>query len=597
MAEVKRISDRLENREKRLRIREWLMARRHLGRNARSVFHAADMPTGLQVLVWALLVALAVALSLHAFQTYQLGTHFDDAHYVILTRSLIRSDQYGMIHEPGQPGVPRYPFGYPLLLAPAALVFPDNLDALKALSLIATVANSFLLFWGWRWFSRRSHWWALAIVGLYVLSPLAIDHTRRVMSEPIFTTVCLAALLLAERAARGQQSRWGPLWMGIVLIFVMFTRTVGIVVVLSVFAYLLLRKRRAFWREFVAIVAVMTLTSGLVVSLTSVQPKDLLPLKYLGETAAVFVVSPIAAISGNPSDYVSSKFVEEDASQAGKGRLNVKRLLTGYARGARQHLEEDFRTAVLPLGGGFREQAFARRLGISSLPILVGLVAFALVVMGFFRWFAQEGLSAFNLFAVVYCAVLFVWVWKGPRLLYPVQPPLQFAFLLGLEATLIGVTGFRKSKGSLRTLRNGVLALVVIVLMLVSAHKSLTIEDSRLFAGDIEARSRWIKANTSPSAVIMTEAPPVEYVYSGRKAVSYPTAGSASELEDSIMNRQVDYILVAPDIDWMDDYYVASYSERMTRILPLLQELAAENRIKLVFSSEQELIEVFETQY
>jgi hypothetical protein len=60
MAEVQRISDRLENSENQLRASEWLMARRHLGRNARSLLHAADMPTRLQILVWTVLVAIAI---------------------------------------------------------------------------------------------------------------------------------------------------------------------------------------------------------------------------------------------------------------------------------------------------------------------------------------------------------------------------------------------------------------------------------------------------------------------------------------------------------------------------------------------------------
>ncbi|MBI5651031.1 MAG: hypothetical protein HZC40_11405, partial [Chloroflexi bacterium] len=160
-------------------------------------------PTRIQIILWLVLVSVTLVLALGNYQTYLLGTHFDDARYVILARSLVLSDQYGMINAPGDPPAGKYPFVYPLLLTPFIFLFPHDPDALKFLSLIATVINLSLLFWGWRWFSHtRSYWWGLAIAALYGLAPMTIDLARRVMSEPVFTTFVLIAIILAERAAQ-----------------------------------------------------------------------------------------------------------------------------------------------------------------------------------------------------------------------------------------------------------------------------------------------------------------------------------------------------------------------------------------------------------
>jgi hypothetical protein len=75
-----------------------------------------------QSALWAAALALGVFLSLRDYQSYQVGFYQDDASYAVLTESLVRGPAYGYINEPGYPGPTRYPFGFPLILAPVALV-------------------------------------------------------------------------------------------------------------------------------------------------------------------------------------------------------------------------------------------------------------------------------------------------------------------------------------------------------------------------------------------------------------------------------------------------------------------------------------------
>ena len=555
--------------------------------------HSSGTPNKIQVVIWGALLVVAVILSLNDYQSFQLGTYRDDAFYTVLAQSLVHSDQYGLINVPGeQPGAAPFPFGYPLLLTPFVLLFPDSLDAMKILSLLATLLNATLLFWGWCWFSRRSYWWGIAVVGLYILSPLTVNHTRMVMSESVFTTFCLVAMLLTEEAARGEQNRWWSLLMSVALTFVTFTRTVGLVLVITVFAYLLFRVGKRVWKELILIGLMMILLVGVVVGMTPVQVSSLLPLRYLRERNASFLIGLGAGItSADPSDLLPSKYLKAK-TLTGKERLDNETLLVDFLKATKRHLGEDLRQAVLPFGGGARERAFAERLGIPSLPILVGFLTFGLIALGYFRWFAKEGLSVFNLFAILYFGALLLWNWIGPRLLYPIQPQLHLGFLLGLEAILVGITSVG-NRDTLLKFGKVMLASAFLVLWLLSVRKSLEIADSRLHVGDLKARTKWLKANTNPSDIIVTEQPPLDFLYSNRRTIYQPDSlVSATELEDYLVKHEVDYILIAPQLQWQPSY-VPSYSDRTIRFLLLITDLVSESRITRVYSSERDLVEVF----
>lgn len=549
-------------------------------------------PTRIQVGAWIALILLAVAISVRDYDAYQFGTHWDDSQYATLARSLVFSDRYGLVNVPGQPLPAKYPFAYPLLLVPFLLVSPENFDVLKSMSLIATLLNAALLFWCWRSFSRtRSYHWALAITGLYVLAPMIIDHTRRVMSEPIFTTFCLLALILTEQAARGQRGRWWSLQMSLALMFALFTRTIGFVLIAVVFAYLLYRLGRNFWKEIALIVVEIVILLGVIVAATPLRVSDLLPTEYLKDNnAKILVGSDITAATpdAEPTDTAPAAVTQPSVGPDQR----IRYMVLGWIK---YQFGTYPRQVALPIGGGDKEQAVADSIGLPYLPALIGYVVAAIVVLGLWRYWSQEGATVFLFFAVLYFGSLSLWIWNDPRLLYPIQPQIQLGFLVGLEAIFLWIaSALGRLKWSPQT---GKLffASVGILLIAGSACKSLLIEDSRLHAGDLEARTRWLKSNSASSDIIMSEAPEVDYLYGGRKTVRFPlTLLSKDQLENYIARNRVGYILVAPNIEWQKDYE-PKYSVTMAGNLPALAGLAAEHRVQLVYSSESSLIQVFKT--
>ena len=523
-------------------------------------------PTRIQIIAWGVVLAVSLLLSVAGYDSFQLGTYQDDSSYAVLAQSLVRSDQYALVNTPNEPIATRYPFGYPLLLAPFVILFPDKPDTMKILSLIATLMNCTLLFWGWRWFSRgTSYWWGIAIVALYALSPLTVGQTRMVMSEPVFTTFCLSVLLLAERRATSElNSRLVFITlMSIGLFFAIFTRTIGLVLMITVFGYLLATKRTKIWKEILLIVIVMICLVILVITLTPVKVSDLFPSEYMNQ-----FTSPSSWRQTNIETSLASRFLGSVI----------------------EYFREHIRQTVLPLGGGQSEQAFAQRLGIPALPILLGFLISGIVILGLVSWFVKEGISVFPIFAVLYFGFVVMWPWRGSRFLYPIQPQLFLGFLLGTSTILLGASRLLNRNALFLSSTKTAIAVVVFALIAVSVYKSLYIDNSRIHVGDLQARSSWLESNAPPSAIVMTEEPQTDFLYSHKKTVSYGAFSSMSELEHYLNRNNVDFILIAPQLKWQTSY-VPAYSDRTIRLLSLLENYP--NRVELVYASERDWVKVF----
>lgn len=558
-------------------------------------------PAPIHILVWTLLIATALLLALHDYYSVQIGMSYDDARYIILARSLLYSDTFGLIHAPGEPIRALYPFGYPLILTPLVWIFPNNIQVLRVPSLIATVFNATLLFWGWRRFSRStSYWWSLAVVALYLLSPLTIEWSRAVMAEAVFMSYCLIALFLAEHAG-WRRRPWWPLVLGSILALAVFTRTVGVVLVASIFLYLLLIEGWRVWRRLAATAVSMMLFVTIVLVSTPVTVDALIPYEYLSHENAALIRNlvgqadvPMPAASPTDDNVLTSR--TSDADQDAHRPFSRENLVWNV----RQHLGKDLRQAIIPLGGGEREETIAQRLGVPQFPLFFGLAVSAVVILGFVRWYYRERVSALWLFAVLYSGILYVWPWEGTRLLYPIQPQIFLAFLLGIDAVLLGVatiTSRLERTPRASRLRQQLVSATVIVLVILAVVGSLRIADSRIHTGDLAIRSAWLREHTVPTDVIMTEVPELDYLYSDRLAVWYPgICDTAGDLQNYLTTNNVDYILVAPKLEW-EPQHTAEYSDLATCFTPLFETLARAGQLELVYSSEPTMIRVFRTTY
>jgi 4-amino-4-deoxy-L-arabinose transferase-like glycosyltransferase len=541
-------------------------------------------PSKIQVIIWILLLIISVVFFSLNYCTYQLGTYLDDANYTILSRSLIFSDRYGLINNPGEPLQAKFPVGFPLLLSPFVLLFSDNLEGLKILSLLATLLTAILFFWGWRWLSKSSYWWSLGIIALFLLSPVTVDFSRQVMSDAIFATFCTASLVLVGYVTDKKPGLWWIISLGIVLAFTVLIRTIGVIVPIFIFTFLLIKNGFGVWKDLVKVLAVMLLMIYLVVIATPYQMTDLVPESYLREQNATLRWISGSTTSGpQPTEEVvttnaSPSFIE-NTSEYLRWSFEVKVL-------------NSVRRAVFPIGGGLREQELANRLRVPFLPAALKYAFFVILLLGYFRWFRREGFTAFSSFGIFYYLVIFFWSWEDIRFLYPIYPQILFAFILGLGYILSWI--FIPVSKTLQRPRIVEISFVglLVVLALFSAYKSIRLEDSRVHAGDITDRTAWVKEETPVPAIIMTEAPQVDYLYGLRKTVSYPEEILEENLSDYLVDNKIEYVLLAPRIFWQDQY-IPTYSEQTDRIMGIMQDWTQDGKASLVYTSGPSLITVY----
>ncbi|MCE7860428.1 MAG: hypothetical protein DYG86_11660, partial [Chloroflexi bacterium CFX2] len=151
-------------------------------------------PSSLFLLI---LIPASAFLALLRFDSLQLGTSYDDAHYIILAESLVSGEGYKLINFP-RPQIERnFPPGFPILLAPFTLVFQKNFEALKLVSLILWLASIPLVH---KFFSKRLNSPGLEVLTAFVaLNPLLIGSSVSVMSESAYVFFSLLALVVFDK--------------------------------------------------------------------------------------------------------------------------------------------------------------------------------------------------------------------------------------------------------------------------------------------------------------------------------------------------------------------------------------------------------------
>jgi hypothetical protein len=554
----------------------------------------------MQIILWGLCMLVGLAIMIINFPKSQVGVTNDEAYYITLARSLLHADEFGLINFPGAPLKANYPFGFPLLLAPLAAIFPTELSLYKILSILATLVNTSLIFWGWRWLSRGlSYWWGLGVSALYIFSLTTVDLSGRVMSEPVFLTFYLMAMLLAERQASGKTSYWWSLWMAFSLTFLLYVRSIGIVLVFTILVYLVLRTRSRFFRWLLPTLAGMAALLVFVVAISPLKTVDLFRTNYIFDTQAKLIARLIPFYK--PPTSIELELNQDqpvDPGQTDDSQDNFGKLFHDYiVLGFEQHVGRGIRSTLSPYPGDtLREKLFVEALGMPFLANLLSYLFAAVVIVGYVYWFKLEKITLFNLSSLIYFAALFLWLWKEPRFLYPILPQLATGLLLGVKVilSLAAKVTHKNILSARQKFQSITLRTFVIIFCLLLISKDVRFTDSRQNVGVISSRTGWIKEHTSSTSIVMTEYPVIDYLYSNRTTVSYPQIETpTSQFCQYLESEKVDYVLVAPRLKWIEPRYIPSYSIRMQAWLPVLEELDASHKLTLIHAAEDTFTRVY----
>ncbi|MCX7011979.1 MAG: hypothetical protein NTW86_05335, partial [Candidatus Sumerlaeota bacterium] len=205
-------------------------------------------------LLVAALVLASAALGWLRFDSYQVGSWYDDAHYVVLADSLAAGRGCRLINYPDAPPERIYPPGWPLMLAPFARFLPAQYEIWKALPFALWLASIPLAA---RLFASRvgSPYWE-TLTALFALNPM-LGLAGVLLSEAAYVFLSLLALNLFEAwggLPRDGGGRCGRLLAAVaVAAYAQMARTIGLSLALAFLGFLLWRRR---FKECVAVAAV-----------------------------------------------------------------------------------------------------------------------------------------------------------------------------------------------------------------------------------------------------------------------------------------------------------------------------------------------------
>ena len=165
----------------------------------------------------------------------------DSVIYYLLGKALATGQGYVDLYLPGHPPHVKYPFLFPLLLAPFHLAFKNPLPAMHAMVALFNVAAAVALgLWaGRRWGSERM---GLCLALVFGTLPRLYLQSGHLLTEPLYMAFCFLALLLlpADKGAAMIPGRFALL--GLLVLAAFFTRTAGVALALAVGLDLLLRR-------------------------------------------------------------------------------------------------------------------------------------------------------------------------------------------------------------------------------------------------------------------------------------------------------------------------------------------------------------------
>ena len=520
----------------------------------------AATASSLQLGLFWLLLVFSLTLALRAYGSFQLGTYHDDAIYVLLARSLAFESSYGIPGATLQLPTTRFPFGFPLVLKPFVLAAPDRFDLYAVPSLVATGLNCGLIFFGWRWLAPgTTRWLGLAVVGLYGLSPISVGHAGMVMSEALFTTCALAAIILGQRLAGRRPSWLALLALGTLLAMAYAIRTVGLTVAVAVLAYLVWPGRgRSGWTAAAATAALALIVLGLVAATQPLTLDDIVPWKYVEGWRTSGVRDPLVP--------------------------RVARAIPEYAI---QYVPQ------LLTGSGFTD-ALDRADSSPAIALLrraLGLALTALVAAGLVMHQRAAGWSCALLFTLLYMAVALVWSYRHERVIYPLQPMLALGFLLGCLSVARWVVRLSPWPTLVQAAPR-LVAVLTATLIGLHAVQSESVESSLSHVGDLAARSAWIAAHAEPDALFVGEEPWVDGLYASRPGVMMRLFDSGDELAAYAKRYRARYVLVAPALEWLPAH-VPRLSDTVERSRVLLEALVSERRAELLYADDKNLVRVY----
>ena len=380
------------------------------------------------------------------------------------TAEFVERNTFTIFQSSIQIGPVAYPWGYPLILAPALFLNGVHALTLKLPGLFFFAGFLICLFLLINHRLTRTE--SLLLVSLFAFNPTLIKFLDQILSDiPFLFFIFLALLLMME--VKAKQNTRENIFLGVVMFFAFFIRTTGIILLASFLVY----QASCFYREqeerkaLVKTSAIVVLAFGLLWLLTSLifpngQGSYFEQLK--GLTPAIF--------QENISGYFS---VFEIFLGTGPAWTYIFYMLFIF----------------------FLIGAWARR--ITDQPLII-------------------------FFALYFMAMLFWPEWQGIRFIFPLLPIFIYFAFQGIRAIIQKLP--EKYRQVLEAVSYGFWLLIVGIFLFSSATRAYAnLQDNRKINGPFDPYSsdvyNYIKANTPPDSVIVFFKPRAMRLFTDRNTL------------------------------------------------------------------------------
>jgi len=457
-----------------------------------------------------ILVTVSAVLASLRFNSLQIGTSYDDAHYIILAESLSSGQGYELINFPNPQIERAFPPGWPILLTPLTFLFQGNYTVLKLFSLVLWLASILLIY---KLLSRQIESPGREIVaGLIAINPLLVGTSVTVMSESAYLFFSLLALFVvvinSERMAGSTNSigTGNPALLitaSTLIFYTQLIRTIGISLFIAFVLYLILNRR---FREVTIPIIIF----------------------IIGTLIQRFITGSFIS-----TGYESQVFAGSVFDKAGQMWSNA----VGY-------YNEILSGSIFPIFGSRLTSALGS-LGLGFFPALINIFILLLVTVGLLQ--SVRKYQLIDLYFIIYIfGILTFW---NPdvgsvkaRFLIPIIPFLYLYLWKGLDRVLTGA--FRNGiKFALR-----IEPIIALGIAFVLLGRNLQDGQNPIMnqITDLSIGASWIAENAPGDAIVMVNEPVPSYVHVKRKTINFPKSGQ--DLERYLENQGINYIIVAPKL-------------------------------------------------
>ena len=379
-----------------------------------------------------------------------------------------------------------YPWGYPLLLAPAYALRGVHPLVLKLPGLLFYAGFLYVLYLLMR--SRLTEKESLLIVGLFAFNPLMIDLLDQILSDIPFLFFSTLSLWLLTR--EGRRNPWQNIAIGASIFFVVFIRATGILLLAS-FLFVEFVKLIAQRRDWAAIRKII-----------------LDSLTVIGTFILLFVITSLLFPSGGGS------YLEQ---YAGMTAETIRNFALRY-----------FDVYSLFFGAG---------LGWKLVYYL--LVLFFLV--GVWRRWRED--LIFVIFFVSWMMVHIAYpYWQGPRYILPVLPLFFYFIFQGMKFALGKLPAERARTGQM-VFYGFWSFLIAFFLVTSSVQAYINLKNDRDISGPFDPYSKevykYIQEQTPASSVVVFFKPRVMKLMTDRDSIMSMECSRVLKGDYLVLSRKV----------------------------------------------------------